>query len=127
MNHNAKGWAFPVGVDPHTGKIEMTEQKEDIRQSIRILLSTTRGERLLHPDYGCNLTQFMFEPLNYELVQRIKQEVYTSITKWERRIQNLEINLFQDTAEESRIVIGISYTISGLQEKDEIYYAYDLK
>lgn len=127
MNHHAKGWAFPVGVNPHTGKIEMTEQKEDIRQSIRILLSTTRGERLLHPDYGCNLTQFMFEPLNYELVQRIKQEVYTSITKWERRIQNLEINLFQDTAEESRIVIGISYTIAALQEQDEIYYAYDLK
>ena len=127
MNPDAKGWAFPVGVNPHTGKIEMTEPKEDIRQSIRILLSTTRGERLLHPDYGCNLTQFMFEPLNYELVQRIKQEVYTSITKWERRIQNLEINLFQDTAEESRIVIGISYTISQLQEQDEIYYAYDLK
>ena len=127
MNRDAKGWAFPVGVNPHTGKTEMTEPKEDIRQSIRILLSTTRGERLLHPDYGCNLTQFMFEPLNYELVQRIKQEVYTSITKWERRIQNLEINLFQDTAEESRIVIGISYTISQLQEQDEIYYAYDLK
>lgn len=127
MNRDTKGWAFPVGVNPHTGKIEMTEPKEDIRQSIRILLSTTRGERLLHPDYGCNLTQFMFEPLNYELVQRIKQEVYTSITKWERRIQNLEINLFQDTAEESRIVIGISYTISQLQEQDEIYYAYDLK
>ncbi len=128
MNQDQKrwGWNFPVGIDYQTGNIEMTDLKKDIRQSILILLSTNPGERLIHGNYGCNLSQFMFEPITYDLLRRIRWEVTTAINRWEKRISQLEIDILNDVAVDSRIVISIKYTIASLQDRDQLYYSYDL-
>ena len=121
------GWNFPVGIDYHTGTICMTDLKSDIRQSLLILLSTTPGERLIHGDYGCNLRQFMFEPITYELIQKIRWMVTNAVSKWEKRISHVEIDILNDAEEESRIVIHIRYSIPSLKQVDAVYYGYSLQ
>lgn len=121
------GWNFPVTLDYQTGKIKTTDLKSDIRQSLLILLSTTPGERLIHGDYGCNLSQFMFEPITYELLRKIRYEVLSAVARWEKRISNVDVDILNDANEDSRIVIGIKYMIHPFFEIDEVYYAYELK
>lgn len=123
----SSGWSFPVGIDSRTGKIKTTDLKEDIRQSILILLHTIPGERLLHKDYGCNLVQFMFEPITYELLKAIREEVLGSILKWEKRVQNVQVDILNDTQEESNIVIHIRYIIPQIMGVDNLNYSYHLK
>ena len=53
------GWAFPVRIDEKTGKIKTTTLEEDIKQSVKILLNTIRGERLKHNNYGSQLNIFV--------------------------------------------------------------------
>lgn len=120
------GWNFPVAIDYQTGKIKMADLKEDIKQSIFILLGTTQGERFIHGSYGCNLPQFIFEPITYELIRKIQQEVATAIMKWEKRIGDTEVDILNDISEDSRIVIHIKYTVLGTNEADQIYYTYGL-
>src|SRR5689334_7863694 len=57
------GWAFPVEETPQ-GDIAMTAYEEDVRQAIRIILSTNHGERVMRPDFGAGLRALLFEPLS---------------------------------------------------------------
>lgn len=49
------GWKFPVEVDEITGRIKMSSYEEDIQEAIGIILKTRKGERMMRPDFGCEL------------------------------------------------------------------------
>ena len=59
-----KGLKFPLQVDPKTGKLAMSEQEENIRDSIEIILRTGRGERVMRPDFGADVMQYAFMPIS---------------------------------------------------------------
>ena len=120
------GWAFPIGVDSKTGKIKTTNLSEDIKQSIIILLNTVRGERLMHSSYGTDLNRFVFEPISYGLIKEIKEEINSSLDYWEKRIKNIEVNVFNDVEEETQLLINISYDIKETGEREEIDFKYNL-
>ena len=63
MNRNilGKGWRFPVGIDVH-GNIATSSYEKSIEDSIRIILNTTPGERVMHPDFGCKINEIIFFP-----------------------------------------------------------------
>ena len=44
--------------------VALAEHEEDVRQAVRIILETGRGERVMRPDFGAGLDDFLFEPLN---------------------------------------------------------------
>jgi phage baseplate assembly protein W len=58
-----RGWAFPVSLEAG-GQVSLAEYEEDIRQSIRLILETNPGERVMRPDFGAGLHALAFEPLN---------------------------------------------------------------
>jgi uncharacterized Zn-binding protein involved in type VI secretion len=62
------GWSFPPTFDRDSGQVEMVSDLADIEQSLDILLSTSLGERVMVPDYGCNLDDYMFESLSNNLI-----------------------------------------------------------
>lgn len=120
------GWNYPIRINEKTGHIQKTELKEDIRQSILILLSTTPGERVFHPNFGCNLQKFAFEPITYEFLRRVQEEVYRAIRRFEKRIYNLEVVVERVGEEGNSLVFVIQYDIINLAEKDQIAYAYHM-
>ncbi len=120
------GWAFPIGIDEKTGKIKTTSLEEDIKQSVKILLNTVRGERLKHSNYGSQLTRFVFEPISYHLVREIEEEVYNTLRYWEKRIEDIDIEILHKTSNDSELLIHISYMIVETKIRDDINYAYSL-
>ncbi len=103
------GWAFPPSFDNQSGTVELASDFEDIRQSLNILLSTSLGERVMQPDYGCNLNDYMFDSLNNSLIGIIKHHVENSILYYEPRIvvENIDV-----TSADSDDLIGGTFTIS---------------
>lgn len=120
------GWAFPVEVDPRTGRIKTLELEEDIRQSIRFLLKTVRGERRMKPLYGSSLHQFIFEPVSYELVREIREETIRTIRFWEKRVEDVDAEVFQAADEETRLLIRISYRIREMGRQEETEFSFRL-
>src|SRR4051812_16840443 len=80
------GWAFPPEFDRNATSIQMVSAEQDINQSLNILLSTSLGERVMQPKYGCNLDDFLFEPLNATVIGYIKDQVTNAILFYEPRI-----------------------------------------
>lgn len=64
-----------------------------IRNSIVNLFNTAPGERLLLPDYGCDLRQFIFEPISESTATRISATITRALLTWEPRVQLVSINI----------------------------------
>ena len=120
------GWAFPPTFNKTTGTVEMVSDEEDISQSLTILLSTSLGERVMQPDYGCNLNDYVFERLNSTTIGYIKERVANSILYYEPRIvaERIEVTSAGSVDNlEGRFFIEITYTIPGTNSR--FNYVYD--
>ncbi len=105
------GWSFPPTFSKATSEVDMISDEEDIQSSLQILLTTRQGERVMRPDYGCNLDELVFEPLTTTFKTYIKDLIATAILYYESRIDVNKIDL-DDTGElEGRILIIIDYTV----------------
>ena len=62
-----QGWSFPPKFNKTSKGVEIREGNSDIIESLEILLSTLPGERIYHPEYGCDLTPLLFESLTNSL------------------------------------------------------------
>lgn len=105
------GWSFPPQFDSEGGSVEMLSDGEDIRSSLEILLSTRPGERVMLPNYGCNLDELLFEPLTTTMKTYMKDLIQTAILYHEPRIVVDKIELVDTGEMEGRILINIAYTI----------------
>lgn len=114
------GWRFPFSVSAEHGRVEISEGKENIRESVRIILLTEPGERLLHPEFGTKLHQFLFENIDGQTQEMIKREVRHALQLWENRIVNIEVNADAGEDRPGVLRIGVAYEIAGWGEHDRV-------
>ncbi len=104
------GWSFEVSPDPVTGRIRMCGGEDDIAQSVRLILNTRKGERVMRPDFGCRLCDFAFESFSQSVRSEMIEEIRSALTLHEPRISDIEVTI-DDTADEGRIMLDISYVV----------------
>jgi hypothetical protein len=120
-----RGWSFPPTFSKSINGVEMTSDEEDIHKSLEILLSTTIGERFLQPGYGCNLENYVFEPMNATIQTSIKITVKNAIQLFEPRIKLLSIKLDATFfINEGRADIHIEYEIAGTNSRFNLVYPF---
>ena len=88
-----RGWARPVELDPRTGRVVSVAYEEDIRQSIRIILETAPGERVMRPNFGCGIHELVFTAVDSTAIQRIKSVVEEAMRRCEARIDVLGVTV----------------------------------
>jgi len=123
------GWSFPPTFDHESGQVDLVSDVEDINQSLNILLSTSLGERVMQPDYGCNLNDYMFESLNNSLIGIIKHHVENAILFYEPRIvaENIDVTAADSTdLIEGRFTITVEYVIPETNSRFNYVYDYYL-
>ncbi|SRR6266496_517640 len=120
------GWAFPLGVAPDGGNATVMYE-EDIRQSLRIILGTDQGERLMRPDFGAGLRSFVFGAINATTLQRVKSRVQEALIKWEPRIDVLQIKVTVDAKERSMLLIEINYRVRATNTLQNLVYPFYLQ
>src|SRR6058998_3803888 len=84
-----RGWGYPIEVDPATGGVKLSAYEADIRQSIRIILGTAPGERVMRIDFGCGIHELVFESIDVALLTRIETAVRDALRTHEARIELL--------------------------------------
>ena len=104
------GWAFPprFGRD---GVLGMVGNEQDIRESLQIILSTTPGERVMHPTFGCGLSALVFESVDESLKTRIKDLVVRAVTLFEHRVQVELVAVHVDADDHALLRIELGYRI----------------
>lgn len=120
-----RGLAFPVSLDA-SGEIELVEYEEDIRQSIRIILETDLGERVMRPDFGAGLQALVFEPLTTTTMALARHQVERALIDWEPRIDQISVQV-QAEPPQGRLMISIDYRVRSTNTFYNLVYPFYLQ
>jgi phage baseplate assembly protein W len=119
------GWTSPVTLDGD-GQIQLGRYEAAVRQSIRMILSTARGERLMRPDFGCSLHDLVFSTNSAAAIGQVISAVQESLIQWEPRIDILDVTAMPDTDEPNRLLIDIRYLVRTTNNLFNLVYPFYL-
>ncbi len=120
-----RGWQFPPSFLAEMSQVLISEQEDDINQSLEVLLSTRPGERIMQLDYGCDLTPLLYEPITLTLKTHMKELIGTAILLYEPRITAEEIKL-EEQMSEGVILISIEYIIKETNARNNLVFPFYL-
>ena len=132
MNNNpgskeflGQGLAFPLQVNAR-GEVALVSGARDVEQSIRIILGTRPGERVMRPEFGCRAYELLFEPRTVAAEARLKRYVSEALRRWEPRINVLSVNVFTSQELDGALFAEIAYMIKATHDQRSIVYPFFL-
>ncbi len=120
------GWKYPVGTDA-TGKIAMSRHEEDIREAILIILGTAKGERIMRPEFGCGIHDYVFSAVNTPNLSLLENSVREALTIWEPRIEVLNVKPDTQRLDEGKLDIRIDYSVRATNTRFNLVYPFYLE
>ena len=104
-NFLGRGLAFPVQLNDRD-RFSMVEGDADIRQAIYIIINTIPGERVLRPNFGCEIHSLIFSPANSETASLAERYVREALALWEPRIDLIDITVTPGATERGEMLEG---------------------
>jgi phage baseplate assembly protein W len=118
------GWKFPLQVTP-AGRIAQARYEQRIEESIFLILSTAKRERVMLPDFGCGIHDLTFSPNTPGALSAITDAVRAALVKFEPRIDVLEVS--SEAQGESLLLIRVSYRIRANNAIGNLVYPFYIK
>jgi phage baseplate assembly protein W len=122
-----RGWSFPPRAELSTGRIVMTAYEEDVQQSIGIILETSKGERVMRPEFGCGIHDLVFDVLSTAMLRRVEREVDEALRRFEARIDLEGVRVDTTAAERGRLNVAIDYRIRATNQPGNLVYPFYFK
>jgi uncharacterized protein len=119
------GWTSPVRLE--AGQIVVAREEECIRQSIWMILSTSPGERVMRPDFGCGIHDRVFAANSAGNIGQTINEVYLALIRWEARIDLLNVDAVVDPQQRNRLLIQIDYRVRTTNNRFNLVYPFYLE
>ena len=116
------GWGFPPTF--HVEGVKMVSDSTDIAQSLEILMSTSLGERIMLPNYGCDLRSYLFDSISNSKIYFLKELVSTAIIKYEPRVSLNEVMIDITGYQDGLIKIQIDYTVQTSNTRFNLVFPY---
>lgn len=122
-----RGWSFPVRVHDKDGTIRLSEYEQDIQQSIWIILSTSKGERVMRPEFGCGIHDLVFEVINTTTLTEIEEGVREALALFESRIEVKQVKALSNGGLDGQLRISIDYEVRGTNNQLNFVYPFYIK
>ena len=119
-----QGVKFPLQVDPRTGKFAMVGQEEDIRESIGIILNTVQGERVMRPEFGSDIMEYVFAPSSSTNRQSLARAVEEQLQYQEPRIKDVKAQCRESDQLTGSLVVEVSYTVRSTNSRYNHVYPF---
>lgn len=118
-----QGLAFPLQVNQR-GEVALAKGPIDIEQSIRIILGTYPGERVMRPEFGCRAKELLFAPLNTSTLRLMEYHVRRALRRWEPRITLIAVTATPAPGNLGEVLIEIDYEIKASHAERSIVYPF---
>ena len=119
------GWAFPPKIDAQGG-LALTSTSSEIQQAIVIILSTSPGQRVMRPTFGCRLHELVFAPNNSLTAAQARRYVEEAIGMWEPRVRLIRVDVQPDPSDHARLLIEVDYQIKASHDRRSLVYPFYL-
>lgn len=123
-NFLGKGFGFPMKIDKNTGRIYEVSGEDDIKQAIYIIIMTVKGERVMRPDFGCEIHNYAFETIDFTTLSQMESCVKKALILLEPRITDIQINAVQDDMNSGKVLINISYIVRRTNNPYNLVYPF---
>jgi len=100
-----------LGLPDNEGRLSYPSLDESVRQSIKIILQTQPGERLMRPTYGAGLERYLHEPNTLTTRRQIRDLITASLERWEPRILLDRVDVWELDARPDTVRIEIVYRL----------------
>lgn len=120
------GWTSPIQLTK-TGGIRTAAYETAVRQSIQMILSTAKGERVMRPDFGCSLQDLVFSNNSPNTIGQVISAVQTALVEWEPRIDVLDVIANPDPKEPNLLLIDIRYQVRTTNNRFNLVYPFYLE
>jgi uncharacterized protein len=114
-----------LGISP-TGGVDMVDDQASVRQAILLLLSTIPGERVMRPDYGCDLHKLVFSPNDDTTAGLAIHYVRKALDRWEPRIQVKFLDADPHPEVPGRLDILLEYRLRRFDRTDQLTFSINL-
>lgn len=118
------GWAFPPEFVKEQKQTKMISNEEDIKSSLHVLLTTRLGERIMLPNYGCNLEVLLFESLTRTLITYTVDLIKTAILYHEPRIDVVKIDISETDSLEGKLIVSIDYIVRATNSRTNMVFPF---
>lgn len=118
------GWSFPPSFNKFSNSVQMVSELQDIEQSIRIILETFPGERVMQPEFGCFLKRLVFEKIDAALILQINETIGKALLNFEPRIKFINCEVVNTDDVNGVLNIVINYTVIITNTRHNIVYPF---
>jgi phage baseplate assembly protein W len=101
---------FPFKKHPVTKDVPIKRDVEAVKQSVRNILLTRRGEKFFDPDFGGSLTEFLFENFDPIVEAEMNQRIVNTLRNYEPRVKVLNIEI-EDLSERNALHLRLEVQI----------------
>lgn len=125
-----RGLSFPLRLDPpdvdNRQRLGESAGETKIVESIQIILGTQYGERLMRPQFGCNLKSLVFAPNDSATANLARYYITEGLARWEPRIEVLEVSVSNDVVR-AALLIEINYRLRITGDVRSLVYSFPLE
>jgi len=118
------GWSFPPAFNKTMGEVAMVSDEVDIKESLQIYLSTSKGERLMRLGYGSLITEYIFDSGRSEDLAYLAEVLKNDIRTYEPRIIVFNVKIDKTNIRDGVVLFAIEYEIQSSNIRDNIVYPY---
>jgi phage baseplate assembly protein W len=124
-----KGWSFPfrfssVGRVRKVVGVTPADSIEKVKMAMRQILGTRLGSRVIDRDWGSDLRNIIFEPINQVTATRLRFAVGEALGRWERRIEVLGVSVDVSQAADGIIETSVDFQIAATQQFGNLVYPF---
>jgi phage baseplate assembly protein W len=121
------GWSFPPTFMRHPAQVRLVSEEKDIYESIYIILSTTPGERILQPEFGCDLKRLAFEINDSTLIATFDHLIYNALLNFEPRVNYIDTLIIDRNELDGVLHLQVNFTIITTNTRHNIVYPFYLQ
>jgi uncharacterized protein len=119
------GWRFPILPDL-TGGLRYASGDENVEQSLKILLMTNLGQRVMRTDFGSKAPGLVFSPGSLQYLGLLETTIHEAVRDWEPRVDLEEVRAEPDLDDESRITVNIGYRVRKTNTRNNLVFPFYL-
>ena len=120
-----RGINFPIGVNSATGRFLMSQEEENVKESIYMILMTQRGERFVRPEFGSSLLSCTFMDTSDTEIHMAARTLRDAIEEQEPRVFQVEVNT-EKKLHRGCVIFYVSYRIRRTNVRENLVFPFYL-
>ena len=119
------GMKFPPQIDPGTGRFAVSSREQSVRESVYLILMTSRGERWLEPNFGSQMVSYAFMDTSPTMLRMLSDVLRDLLLTQEPRISDVDVEIDPET-KNGCLLVSIRYTVAATNSRDNLVFPFYL-